>query len=73
MYELTICHLYPDLLNLYGDRGNIIALTKRCEWRGIRVRKGRCPSMTRWTLKTLISCSLEVVRTTSSPSSRMIC
>ncbi|NLW01809.1 MAG: glutamine amidotransferase [Clostridiaceae bacterium] len=39
MYELTICHLYPDLLNLYGDRGNIIALTKRCEWRGIRVRK----------------------------------
>ena len=38
MYELTICHLYPDLLNLYGDRGNIIALTKRCEWRGIQVR-----------------------------------
>lgn len=37
MYEITICHLYPDLLNLYGDRGNIIALTKRCEWRGIRV------------------------------------
>jgi len=38
MYELTICHLYPDLLNLYGDRGNILALTKRCEWRGINVR-----------------------------------
>lgn len=37
MYTLTICHLYPDLLNLYGDRGNIIALTKRCEWRGIQV------------------------------------
>ena len=36
MYEIKICHLYPDLLNLYGDRGNIIALTKRCEWRGIR-------------------------------------
>jgi hypothetical protein len=36
MYEITICHLYPDLLNLYGDRGNIIALRKRCEWRGIR-------------------------------------
>lgn len=35
MYELNICHLYPDLLNLYGDRGNIIALKKRCEWRGI--------------------------------------
>ncbi|MCX7842757.1 MAG: type 1 glutamine amidotransferase [Clostridia bacterium] len=35
MYELNICHLYPDLLNLYGDRGNIIAIKKRCEWRGI--------------------------------------
>ncbi|NLD47432.1 MAG: glutamine amidotransferase, partial [Clostridiaceae bacterium] len=37
MYEINICHLYPDLLNLYGDRGNIIALNKRCEWRGISV------------------------------------
>ena len=37
MYELNICHLYPDLLNLYGDRGNIIALSKRSSWRGIKV------------------------------------
>ena len=37
MYELNICHLYSDLLNLYGDRGNIIALKKRAEWRGIDV------------------------------------
>lgn len=37
MYQLNICHLYPDLLNLYGDRGNIISLVKRCEWRGIKV------------------------------------
>jgi CobQ-like glutamine amidotransferase family enzyme len=37
MYELNICHLYPDLLNLYGDRGNIIALKRRSEWRGIKV------------------------------------
>jgi lipid II isoglutaminyl synthase (glutamine-hydrolysing) len=36
MYEINICHLYPDLLNLYGDKGNVIALNKRCEWRGIR-------------------------------------
>lgn len=34
-YKLEICHLYPDVLNLYGDRGNTIALQKRCEWRGI--------------------------------------
>lgn len=33
--ELKICHLYPDLLNLYGDRGNILCLKKRMEWRGL--------------------------------------
>lgn len=32
---IKIAHLYPDMLNLYGDRGNIIALTKRMELRGI--------------------------------------
>ncbi len=35
--KLVIGHLYPDLLNLYGDRGNIQCLKKRCEWRGIEV------------------------------------
>lgn len=35
MFEINICHLYPDLLNLYGDRGNIIALKQRAQWRGI--------------------------------------
>lgn len=33
--NIKIGHLYPDLLNLYGDRGNIQCLKKRCEWRGI--------------------------------------
>lgn len=33
--KLTIGHLYPDLLNLYGDRGNIQCLKKRCQWRDI--------------------------------------
>lgn len=36
--HITIGHLYPDLLNLYGDRGNTIALSRRCEWRGIDAR-----------------------------------
>ncbi|MBU0975580.1 glutamine amidotransferase [Patescibacteria group bacterium] len=36
-YRLTITHLYPELLNLYGDQGNIIALRQRCEWRDIQV------------------------------------
>ena len=33
--ELNICHLYPDILNLYGDRGNVLCLRKRLGWRGI--------------------------------------
>jgi CobQ-like glutamine amidotransferase family enzyme len=33
--RLSIGHLYPDTMGLYGDRGNIISLTRRCEWRGI--------------------------------------
>lgn len=36
--ELKICHLYPDVLNLYGDRGNIAALSCRLRWRGMDVR-----------------------------------
>jgi CobQ-like glutamine amidotransferase family enzyme len=36
--ELTICHLYPDLLNLYGDRGNLLTLAHRARWRGIAAR-----------------------------------
>jgi hypothetical protein len=36
--QLTIGHLYPDLLNIYGDRGNIICLVNRCRWRGIKVK-----------------------------------
>lgn len=36
--EISIAHLYPKLLNLYGDMGNIITLKKRCEWHGISVK-----------------------------------
>lgn len=35
---LTVYHLYPDILNLHGERGNIIAFRRRCEWRGIGVQ-----------------------------------
>lgn len=35
--KLRIAHLYPDLLNLYGDIGNITTITRRCQWRGITV------------------------------------
>ncbi len=35
--ELTICHLYPDLLNVYGDVGNVLILKHRASLRGIDV------------------------------------
>ncbi len=33
--DIKICHLYPDVLNLYGDRGNVKCLKQRLEWRNI--------------------------------------
>lgn len=35
---LTLGHLYPEQLNLYGDRGNIMTLRRRCQLRGIELR-----------------------------------
>ena len=35
--ELKICHLFPDILNLYGDRGNVVCMRRRLGWRGIDV------------------------------------
>ena len=35
MSALRVCSLYPELMNIYADRGNIIFLRNRCEWRGI--------------------------------------
>lgn len=37
-YKLTTGYLYGDLMNIYGDRGNIICLQKRCQWRGIETK-----------------------------------
>jgi CobQ-like glutamine amidotransferase family enzyme len=33
--ELRVLALYPDQMNIYADRGNIVFLQRRCEWRGI--------------------------------------
>jgi lipid II isoglutaminyl synthase (glutamine-hydrolysing) len=33
--HLRICALYPDLMNIYADRGNLLMLERRCGWRGI--------------------------------------
>ncbi len=55
-YTLTIGWLYPELMSTYGDRGNIIALTKRCEWRGIKVDIKRLDIG--YSVKELRSCDL---------------
>ncbi|BCS80791.1 type 1 glutamine amidotransferase [Anaerocellum diazotrophicum] len=34
--EINIVNMFPEVLNLYGDRGNIICLQKRSVWRGIK-------------------------------------
>src|ERR687886_2412864 len=34
---LRLVHLYPDLMSVYGDRGNVLALVRRAEWRGIPI------------------------------------
>jgi hypothetical protein len=34
--SIRVCHLYPKLLSVAGDRGNLFAITQRCAWRGIQ-------------------------------------
>ena len=36
--ELRVCALYPDLMNIYADRGNLLMLQRRCAWRGLGFR-----------------------------------
>jgi hypothetical protein len=33
--ELRVCALYPELMNIYADRGNLLMLEQRCRWRGL--------------------------------------
>lgn len=53
---LTIGWLYPELMSTYGDRGNIIVLTKRAEWRDITVKVERISLGSN--IKQLASCDL---------------
>ena len=48
MSKLVIAHMYPDLLNLYGDRGNVLALYHRATLRGIDVE-----------IKQILACHLD--------------
>jgi CobQ-like glutamine amidotransferase family enzyme len=40
--RLDLWHLYPQDMNIYGDRGNVIALLQRARWRGIEVELHTC-------------------------------
>jgi len=40
--KFRLLSLYPDQMNIYADRGNIIFLQQRCEWRGIQFELTRC-------------------------------
>jgi CobQ-like glutamine amidotransferase family enzyme len=33
--QLRVCALYPDLMNIYADRGNLLVLARRCSWRQV--------------------------------------
>jgi hypothetical protein len=39
---LRVCALYPELMNIYADRGNLLMLERRCEWRGIGFELSAC-------------------------------
>ncbi len=39
---LRVCALYPDLMNIYADRGNLLMLERRCSWRGIGFELSGC-------------------------------
>ena len=41
--RFTVGWLYPDLMNIYGDRGNILTLLRRAEWRGFEARLVELP------------------------------
>ncbi|HSD98420.1 MAG TPA: type 1 glutamine amidotransferase [Patescibacteria group bacterium] len=55
-YSLTIGWLYPDLMCIYGDRGNVTVLQKRCEWRSIETTVKQIGLGS--TEKDLLSCDL---------------
>lgn len=54
--NLTIGWLYPELMSTYGDRGNIIVLSKRCEWRDIDVKVVRINQNS--SAKDLLACDI---------------
>lgn len=42
MRTMRVCALYPDLMNIYADRGNLLVLERRCAWRGLGFELSAC-------------------------------
>ena len=40
--KLKVCWMYHDIMDLYGDKGNMMVLTKRCKDRGIDIEIDTC-------------------------------
>lgn len=55
-HSLTLGWLYPELMSTYGDRGNVIVLQKRAQWRGINIKIERINQNTNY--KLLTTCDL---------------
>ena len=66
--ELNIYHLYPDVLNLYGDRGNVLCMQRRLEWRGMQANIVNVPIGTNLDAKTATLSSSAAARILSRRS-----
>ena len=71
MMELRVLALYPDQMNIYADRGNILFLQRRCEWRGIgfslRGRRARASGSTPAPTTSSTSAAARTATSGSSP------
>ena len=68
---LRVCALYPDLMNIYADRGNLLLLERRCAVARARLRAARAPaSATRWTRTRTTSSTSAAARTATRRSAR---
>ena len=72
-YSLRITWLYPRLMNIYGDRGNVRTLEQRCQWRGIEVAVARVGIGDPLTAGDTTSTSSAAGRIASRSPSRTIC
>ena len=67
---LRVCALYPELMNIYADRGNLLLLERRCAWRGLGFTGRGATSATASTPTRTTSSTSAAARTATSGSAR---